>query len=508
MAAGTPGQHATLWGRREAVVTHPPLDAHTEAPVLVIGGGITGLATARALQERGHHVTVLEMHRVGLGTTAHSTGHLDITTDTGMHDVVRAFGTTAGEQMIAAGQRALDRAERWSTDGAIDCDMRRVPGYLYTEDDDDGELDREAQAYTRAGAPIQRRREVPLPFSTLGGVRFAEQIRFDPLDFCRGLAKMIVKDGGRVFENTRVRRVQDGSDGVTVHTVDSKIQAQHVVIATHAPLFGFVSLQTRAHPYQSYVHAVRVREPVEDALYWDQADPYHYTRVLGSDEPRVLVIGGADHRTGDERDTERRFSTLRAYTDARYTVEAVVGRWSHEFFEPADKLPYVGRLPGRHRTFIATGFSGDGLTWGLVTAELVADGIEGRDNALADVLTPSRIKPLAAASEMAAAGVNIARHAVGDHLAFADVDRLEEIPAGEGRLIRLGLRRLAVYRDDAGSLHAMSPVCRHAGCIVQWNAAARTWDCPCHGGRYDAYGHVIGAPPKDDLEPHALDRES
>jgi glycine/D-amino acid oxidase-like deaminating enzyme/nitrite reductase/ring-hydroxylating ferredoxin subunit len=501
-------QHATLWGRREAAATHAPLDFDTEVSVLVIGGGITGLATARALQERGHDVAVLEMHRVGLGTTGHSTGHLDITTDTGMHEVMNAFGVDAGARMITVARRALERAERWSTEGGIDCDMRRVPAYLYTEDEDgDGQLDREAQAYTRAGAPIERRRALPLPFPTLGGVCFPDQIRFDPLDFSRGLARVIVQGGGRVFENTRVRRVHDDRDGVTVRAGDCTIAAKHVVIATHAPLFGFVTMQTRAHPYQSYVLAVRVRETIEDALYWDEMDPYHYTRVLGSDEPRVLLVGGADHRTGDESDTEARFSRLRAYVDARYTVEQVVGRWSHEYFEPADRLPYVGRLPGRHRTFIGTAFSGDGLTWGLVTAELLADEIEGRDNPLANVLTPSRIKALASASHLASAGANIARHMVGDHLAFADVDRLDEIPAGEGRLIRLGLRRLAVYRDERGSLHAMSPICTHAKCVVQWNGAASTWDCPCHGGRYDAYGRVIAAPPKRDLEREDLEGE-
>lgn len=499
-------QHETLWGRQEPHPSYPTLDRDIETSTLVVGGGITGLATARVLQERGHDVTVLEMHRVGLGTTGYSSGHLDITTDTGMDAVVSAFGVDAATRAVNAAKRALDRAERWSTDHPIDCDLRRVAGYMYTESNDRLEqLAKEAEAYSRAATSVQRLPSAPLPFATLAAIRFPDQIRFDPLGFTRGLASLVAADGGQVHEGTRVRRIHDHREGATIETSSAKIRAKHLVLATHAPLFGFMSMQTRAHPYQSYLVAVRVRDDIEDALYWDQMEPYHYTRILRSDDPRVILIGGADHRTGDERDTASRFDKLESYARSRYDVESVVGRWSAEFFEPADKLPYVGKLPGRHSTYIATGFSGDGLCWGMVSAEMIADAIEGREHALRDVLTPARIKPATAAGEMASAGLNIAKHAVGDHLAFADVDRLEEIPSGQGRLIRLGTQRLAVYRDDGGSLHAMSPVCRHAGCIVQWNEAASTWDCPCHGGRYDAYGKVIAAPPKQDLPRRDLD---
>jgi glycine/D-amino acid oxidase-like deaminating enzyme/nitrite reductase/ring-hydroxylating ferredoxin subunit len=503
-------QHQTMWGRRESADAYPTLDADLQTPILIVGGGITGLALARELQLRGHAVSVVELRRVGLGTTGHSSGHLDITTDMGMSDVVSAFDLQAGKAVIEASERALDRAHRWSAEHGIDCDLRRVPAYLYAEGEDEVRtVEEEAKAYRDIGSLldrklIDRRKQVPLPFATQGGIRFSDQIRFDPLDFTRGLARVFVRDGGRLFEGTRVRRIHDRKDGVTVETASGRIEAEHVVLATHAPLFGFLSLQSRAHPFQSYVIAVKVRTDIEDALYWDEKDPYHYTRVLDSADPRLLLIGGADHRTGDVHETDKCFDALLAYADQRFGIDTVVGRWSHEYFNPSDKLPYVGRLPARHRTYVATGFSGDGLQWGIVTAEVLADAIEGRENALADVLTPSRIKPLASARELGAGGAYVARHAVGDHLAFADVDTLEEIPRGEGRLIRLGLRRLAVFRDDAGSLHAMSPVCRHAGCIVQWNAAAKTWDCPCHGGRYDAHGRVIAAPPKDDLEPQEL----
>lgn len=495
----------TLWGRQEPVIHRPSLARDLSAPIVVIGAGITGLTTALSLQEEGHDVVVLEMNRVGAGTTGTSSGHLDATTDTGMREVVRDFGESAAREAYQAASRALDRVERWSSTYGIDCDLRRVPGYFYADDLRQAEeLDRQADAYERVSPDAERLPLSPPPFGGVRALRIPRQIRFDPLDFVRGLARAFESRGGKVFERTRVQRLHDQGDGVTLQTAAHTIHARTVVLATHGPLFGLLSLQTRAHPYQSYLITVRVRGPVEDALYWDLAEPYHYTRVLHSSDPEVLLIGGADHRTGDESDTTRSFADLEDYARARHDVVEVLGRWSQEYFEPADRLPYIGKLPGRHHTYIATAFSGDGLCWGTVAAEALTHGILGRPSPLLDLFSPARVKPLASAPEMVSAGSKIALHAIGDHLAFADVDRLDEIPNGEGRLIRLGLRRLAVYRDDHGALHGMSPICRHAGCIVQWNGAAKTWDCPCHGGRYDAYGKVIAAPPKDDLPPEPV----
>lgn len=495
-----------MWGRGEQPASYPRLEGDAETSVLVVGGGITGLATAMMLREQGADVMVLEMDRVGLGTTGHSTGHLDVTTDTGMHAVAKHFGNEAAAQIVAANARGLDRAERWTIQHDIECDLRRVPGYMYAESADTAtELGVEARAYLDARADCAQPSRVPLPFETKASVRFSRQIRFDPLDFTRGMARALTDLGGKVFEHTKVHKMEDGRHGVRVETSTGHIEAEHLVLATHGPLIGLATMQSRAHPLQSYVIAVRIRDEIEDALYWDQMEPYHYTRVLHSDDPQLLIIGGADHRTGDASDPEDSFKQLIEYALERYEVESVVDRWSHEYFEPADKLPYVGKLPGRQSMYMGTGFSGDGLAWGLVTAELISHLIEGREHPLRKVITPSRVKPLAAAKEMMSAGLTIARHAVGDQLSFSDVESVEDIPAGEGRLVRQGLTRLAVYKDEGGLVHAMSPVCRHAGCIVQWNNAAKTWDCPCHGGRYDAYGKVIAAPPQHDLERRELE---
>jgi nitrite reductase/ring-hydroxylating ferredoxin subunit len=228
-------------------------------------------------------------------------------------------------------------------------------------------------------------------------------------------------------------------------------------------------------------------------------DPYHYLRRASSPDPNLLVIGGKDHRTADVDDEREHVRSLEAYVRERFDVEAIESIWTHEFYEPTDGLPFIGRLAGHERTYVATGLSGDGLKFGLVAADVFAHLIEGRPHALEKLLSPSRFQLRAEVGELAAGGAHVAKHAVVDHLAFADVDNVDEIEAGEGALCWVRGRRRAVYRDPQRQLHVMSPICTHARCVVQWNRAAKTWDCPCHGGRYDAHGRVIMGPPKFDL---------
>jgi Rieske Fe-S protein len=263
---------------------------------------------------------------------------------------------------------------------------------------------------------------------------------------------------------------------------------------------GVSQWDTRVHPYQSYVIGARVNDTVPDALFWDDAQPYHYIRKASSQEPDLLLIGGADHKTGQGANERDHFTKLEDYAAERFSIKSIDYRWSAEFYEPVDGLPYVGRVPGREHLFLATGYAGTGMTLGTVAGKLVADLILNRDNPLATPLNPGRVTMRASAGTFVSENLNAAYHYVADRFAGERIESIEQVAPGTGRLVTLQGKQRAVYRDASGHPYILSPVCTHAGCIVQWNEAERTWDCPCHGGRYTAEGKCFYGPPPHDLE--------
>lgn len=498
------GANPSLWMEGPLAQTYPSLSEDVTSDVIVVGGGITGLTAALKLLESGRSVTLIEMNRIGSGTTGSSTGHLDNYTDQTITGLIRAAGEDNARIALSAKRSAIDHIEARTLQYNIDCQFTRIPAYLYCEDETDVEmLKQEYAAARRLAIPVDMQRHAPLPFNSAISLMFPDQARFDPLAYIRGLARAVVAAGGRIHENTRAEKIWEENGRARVETNHGNISAQDIILAGHAPLLGMFTVEPRAIPFQSYVLAARVLNAVPDALYWDTADPYHYTRLARAGDPHLLLIGGADHHTGAQIDTNDRFRDLDRYARTRYRVDTVEYRWSHEFFETADGLPYIGRVPTFEHTYVCAAYSGDGLTFGTVAGLLTSELIAGVQNPAAKLFDPSRLKPLSTVRRLTSNLLHMARHFVGDRLMSADYESMDEIAPGQGGLVNVEGERLAVFRDEHGETHMMSPVCRHMGCYVHWNSAEQTWDCPCHGGRYDAYGNVIMGPPKQSLEARA-----
>ncbi len=509
-------QHDSAWSAAlDERPTYPPLAGDADADVLILGGGITGVTAAEALYYAGRRVTLITMNRIAGGTTGYSTGHLDTTLDTPLSTLISRHGEDAVRQVLDAKRNAVDHIETLQQRYGYDADFQRLSAYQFAEPDQDADaLGEEFDAARRLGLAAQEAPcdDVPLPCSR--AIRFDDQARHDPMRHTVRLAAALADRGVTIHEQTAMDRIVEGDDGqtVTVETARGTITARHVLCAGHASIWGTKSVQPRVYPWQSYVLTVRLADPLPDALFWDMADPYRYWRRAGHGDANLAVVGGFDHRTGDaDAATPDRFADLEAYARARLDVAEVVHRWSHEFFETADGLPYVGHVPGMKRTLIATGFSGVGLTLGTLSGRLMADltvhhddlPAQGGDyhNPLADALDPARIKPLASAVEAAKGLGYMAGHAVADKLGPADVGDPDALQPGQGAIVSGKGGKLAVYRDDDGNLTRRSATCTHLGCTVQWNAAEKTWDCPCHGGRYDHDGQPIAGPPSQALAP-------
>jgi nitrite reductase/ring-hydroxylating ferredoxin subunit len=308
-----------------------------------------------------------------------------------------------------------------------------------------------------------------------------------------GLVRAIERDGGRIFANAHVTAVEDGTI-VRIATTDGRrLEARHAVVATNTPINDRVTMHTKQAAYRTYVIAGRVpKGAVADALLWDTADPYHFVRLQPAEDGDWLLVGGEDHKTGQAFDGVTRLDRLVQWARARFPLGEIGWRWSGQVMESNDFLGFAGRNPGEDNVFIATGDSGMGMTHGTIAAMVISDLIRDEPNAWANLYDPARTR-LAAAGEFARENLNVAAQYV-EHVTPGGIESADALVPGQGGVLRRGVAKLAVYRDEQGQLHERSAVCPHLGCVVAWNPLERGWDCPCHGSLFACDGTVLHGP--------------
>ncbi len=478
----------------ESRKSYPVLNQALEADVCIVGGGITGMTAALQLSKAGQRVVLLEAETLAYGTTGSSSNHLNTQIDFGYRNVEKKFDKEVARLVATSRSQAIDYIEKNVKEYDIDCDFKRLDGFLYTEGEDEVEtLEREYEACLRAGLAVNKARSLTLPFAVKMGLHFDRQAAFNAIKYVAGMARQVEGLQGRIFENSRV--VDLDRDTMTIQTTQGSVKAAKVFLATHIPLFINVHQSTSA-PYRSYMIAIKVTEYPQDALYWDMFDPYHYTRIYEQQGQKWLAIGGADHKTGHDDPQKDYYKDLEAYARVRYDVQEVSYRWTQQYFEPSDGLPFIGISPFGS-TYMATGFSGDGLVYGTVAGILVADQIMGNNNPWIKAYDSKRFKPFASAEEFIKHNMDVARHLISDRFTSKDISGLKP---GQGVVIRKDGHNYAVSKDEGGKLHACSAACSHMGCIVHWNHLDKTWNCGCHGSQFSASGKVNMGPATHDLD--------
>lgn len=488
--------------------TCPPSSLQTDlnADVCVIGAGIAGLTTAYLLAREGKSVIVLDDGPVGGGETGRTTAHLSTALDDRYYELERLHGREGAQLAAQSHTTAIDTIEAITHTENISCDFVRLDGFLFvpaTESRD--ELEEEWQAARRAGIGVEWADRAPLKsFDTGACLRFPRQAQFHPMKYLAALAQSIERHGGKIFTATHVQDICAGAPAAVHTSHGPRVLANAVVIATNAPISETYGLYTANVPYRTYAIAVRApRGTIPPALYWDTPDPYHYVRLQRSEEHKdieLLIVGGEDHKTGQADDFEERFERLESWTRERFpNCGPIECRWSGQVMEPVDGLAFIGPHPvGRQNVYIASGDSGHGMTHGTIAGMLLCDLIMGRNNFWSGLYDPSRIT-LRAFAELARENINVGAQ-LSDWVKDPDVDSLDQIAPGQGATVQSGWRKLAVYRDESGAYHRRSAVCPHLGCIVSWNSTEKSWDCPCHGSRFDPYGVVINGPANSNLD--------
>ena len=490
----------SCWMDVMPVIDAPPLTQDVDCDVVIIGSGIAGMSTAYELARFGRSVVVIDRGRIGAGMTARTTAHLATELDDLYSELIKARSEDDARLYHDSQVAAVNRIEAICRDEGIDADFSRLDGYMYAAEPEHVEwLEDEYDACRRIGVPVEWVERAPVPGADTGrALRFPNQGRFHPTKYLRGLAQAIVARGGRFYADTVHVSDQETDAGVEITTeAGPVIRARAAVFATNSPTNDKVTIHTKQLPDRTYVVAGRVpKGSVADALVWDTYEAYHYVRIqpLGEAED-LLIVGGGDHKTGEMDDIEGQIAELEDWTRKHYpSFTRAEYRWSGQVMEPIDFMPFSGRNPGQERVFIHTGDSGMGLTNGVAGSLTIMPLIIGEDSRFAALFDPAR-KTAASSSigefirEQAGAVKNFA-----EYLGPGDVKSEDEIPPGHGALIRHGLKQVATYKAEDGTIIRRSPACTHLGCIVHWNGFERCWDCPCHGSQFAPTGEVLNGP--------------
>jgi glycine/D-amino acid oxidase-like deaminating enzyme/nitrite reductase/ring-hydroxylating ferredoxin subunit len=476
------------------------LDENVHVDACVVGAGICGLSTAFELSRLGASVAVLEARHVGAGASGYNTAKLSSLHGLTYSKLEKRLGAEMARLYGAANQRGIERVHETAVELELDCDLRRKPNLVYTESERDrAEIEREVDAARRASLPARLVEETDLPFPIESAVRFERQAEFHPVRYLEGLARALEDEGVRVHEGTRAVSLSAGSPCRVRTDRGRTVTAGSVVVATHLPFLDRGAFFARCHPERSYVVAAPHEGPVAtEGMYLSTESPAHSIRVHDLDGERWLLVGGQSHKTG-HGDAAERYMRLEAWARERFGVEPVL-RWATQDQMPVDGIPFIGPVdPVSRNVYVATGFRKWGLAMGVAAGELLAALVEAREHPWRELFDTSRVRTRAGAVPFARANLDVALRFFGDRLVKrADVESIEP---GEGRVVGAGLRQRAVYRGGDGRLHALSARCTHLGCIVNWNSAERTWDCPCHGSRFGARGEVITGPAVSPLEP-------
>jgi glycine/D-amino acid oxidase-like deaminating enzyme/nitrite reductase/ring-hydroxylating ferredoxin subunit len=468
--------------------------------VVIVGGGITGLTTALLLQKAGKCCTLVEAYNLGFGTTGGTTAHLNTFMDTTYNEIEKKFSAQDARLMAIGAKEAINLIRHHIGEYSIHCLFKDIPGFLFAVNEDQEKMLADIiEGAVKVGVKADYTNDtvIPVPYRKIALLE--DQAQFNPLLYLHGLAKAFEDAGGILLQDCRMLHVEE-NEPINVVTTRGNIKCCQLIYATHIPP-GVNLLHFRCAPYRSYALAVRLKnDDYPDAVVYDLNDPYHYYRTQEMDGVKYLIVGGEDHKTGHEENTEACFRRLEAHVRTYFEVQEVSYKWSSQYFEPTDGLPYIGHLPGHPQNiFVATGFGGNGMIYGTLAGMVLRDMLVKGVSPYEELLDPNRIKPVAGFANFVKEAADVAGKLVGGLFPAERLSALADLAFDEARVVEFEGKKMGIYKDPHGKLYAIDPACTHIKCTVQWNQAEKTWDCPCHGSRFSCSGEVLTGPARKSL---------
>lgn len=495
----------SLWQAEMKMPKFPSLKEENNCDVCIIGSGIAGLTCAYLLSKRGLKVTVLEKDELASGESSRTTAHLVNVLDDRFYRLISDHGEPGAKLAAESHNEAISLVEKIVKEENIDCEFTRLTGYLFAEPErPKDELDKEIKAMKKAGLHPKKINKAPISsFDTGPCIQVKNQAKFHPTRYFAGLAEAIQKMGGNIFTKSNVVKIAGGDYPYVQTDQHYSVKCKHLIVATNTPINDMVMIHVAQAAYRTYVITAKIpKGVVADGLYWDTGRPYHYIRIDErdkSDNYDLITIGGEDHKTGQDGSATSHFNALEAWARERFPITDVLYKWSGQIIEPNDGLAYIGRNPWDYKnTYIVSGDSGNGMTHGTLGGMIITDIIFNQKNPWIELYDPCRMSPKAAMNK----GVREFLNMSSQYLEWITPgENYDDLKKDHGLIIRKGLKKIAVYKDKQGELHAFDATCTHLGCLVHWNEVEHSWDCPCHGSRFDVKGKVINGPATNNLEP-------
>ena len=474
------------------------------ADVVVVGAGIVGVTTAFLLQQAGKRVTVVEAARLSESVTTHSTVKVTVGHGTLYSKIARKRGIEVAQAYADANKAGFDMILQLTQDLDLDCMLEHGhPHVIYAEKDDEvGQVEDEAGIAQRLGLDVSLTDDVPLPFTVARAVRFEAQAHFHPGRYLAGLAEAFITAGGVLVEGARATDVVERGDVCDIDTTAGRLSAGHVVVATQYPFLnrGLHFSQLKAH--RSYGVAGVLPDGVEAGMTINVGSPTHSTRSASLRGEDLLIVVGEGHEVGHASDTDERWVKLQDWARERFGVNDFRYHWSAEETSTLDHVPFIGQIAvGSSRILTATGFDGWGMTNGTAAAMMLRDGVLGRENPWLAAFDARRAQTsVPPVKEFVKQNVHVAKTWLKDRVGGSPGGDQSELRPGDAAILEVDGQQTAAYRDEQGALHAVSAVCTHMKCTVEWNAAETSWDCPCHGSRFSHDGDVLHGPASTPLE--------
>lgn len=496
-----PKDYKSLWTDTTPQTNYPDLEGEVVADVVIVGGGFAGIAAGYYLIKAGLKVVIIEAERIVAGTSGNTTAKI-----TSLHDLKYAFlkkkfSEEKARQYGESNQWAIAEIERIIREENIEADFYRVPSLVYARSEAGAsQVEEEAKAAKSLGLPASFIKEDPaVPFRIFGAVKFENQAYFHPRKFLLKLAEVLINNGSSIFEKSRVIEIKEGegSEAHEVRTEKGMVKAKQVIIATNFPIYDKAAFFLRMEQKRSYALAVKLNGRCPEGMYIGiDEDLTFRPHKIGNEE--WLIIGGGDHIPGTDKKNIDRFGDLEKLARERFDIKSIDYKWAAQDSSPADQVPFIGKMPLSERIYVTTGYGEWGMTTSIVSAKLLTDLITEKDNPLEGLYSPTRIKPLVSVGKMKEMIPNILK-GFGDYVRKMEGLDAEKLNNEEGRVVSYEGKKVAVYKDSGGKMHARSAVCTHMGCIVDWNSTEKSWDCPCHGSRFTPDGEILNGPARKPL---------